>query len=115
MKDIKLLFVEDDELTRIVLVKHLEKKYSKVFEAADGAEGLKVYKKEMPDIVVTDITMPIMTGSEMLMHIFDIKPDQPAVVLTGYSEDSEFTGDVKVLHKPVLATDVMALIDGFIE
>lgn len=115
LKDVRVLFVEDDELTRVVLGKHLEKKYSTIFEASDGAEGLKIYKREMPDIVVTDITMPIMNGNEMLNHIFKIKPDQPVVVLTGYSEDSEFTGDVKILHKPVVAADVMLLIDSFIE
>jgi len=65
-KDIKILFVDDDEITRMVMVSQLSARYSAVFSAPNGREGLELFSNERPDVVVTDLSMPVMTGTEMI-------------------------------------------------
>lgn len=54
--------------------------------AADGAEALALYRLNKPDLIVTDITMPGMTGLEFLERVRKTDEDTPAVILSGYDE-----------------------------
>lgn len=62
VEDISLLYVEDEPIIREGLRGFLERRFSKVWYAADGAEGLALYRGMRPDIVMTDIRMPVMDG-----------------------------------------------------
>jgi CheY-like chemotaxis protein len=79
-----ILVVDDDKLIRESLGAMLKSAGQTVFEAADGKEGLEAAKKEHPDLIVTDLRMPNMSGQEMIEAIREdhaIK-DTPIVVLT---------------------------------
>ena len=77
--DLRLLYVEDDESTLQALSRVLSKQFKEVITASDGAEGLKLYKKYLPDMVLTDLTMPKMTGLEMSAAIKEI--DKNAIII----------------------------------
>jgi two-component system response regulator len=66
-KKLKLLYAEDEQQTRKDHITYLNSKYDfTIYEANDGIEALSIYKNNMPDIVLTDITMPNMGGLEFV-------------------------------------------------
>lgn len=60
----RLLYVEDDIAARKLLSKIIAKKYPdlNLSLAEDGAAGLEMYREQLPDIVLTDMEMPVMDG-----------------------------------------------------
>ena len=69
----KILSVDDSKTIRMIVKKAFKPYDCELFEAENGLEGLSVAAKEKPDLIVLDITMPIMTGVEMLEKL---KEDQ---------------------------------------
>lgn len=64
------LIIEDDTTIRAVLKRIMSKKFGfNIYQAENGAEGLKVMHETNPDIVLLDITMPLMNGIEFLQKI----------------------------------------------
>jgi diguanylate cyclase (GGDEF)-like protein/PAS domain S-box-containing protein len=85
-KDMSLLYVEDDQATREVVSQLLIHVVATVYIAADGREGLEAYRTHTPDIVVTDIRMPVMDGVEMAREIRRLRPDCQVIMLTAFSD-----------------------------
>jgi CheY-like chemotaxis protein len=85
-----ILVIDDDKLIREGLGALLKNAGQIVLEAADGKEGLEIAQKEHPDLIVTDLRMPNMSGQEMIDAIRDDKTikDTPIVILTN-DESSE--------------------------
>ncbi|WP_373035165.1 diguanylate cyclase [Sulfurimonas sp.] len=88
--DVTILYVEDEIDIRESLGKFLKRFTDKLYIAKNGKEGLELYKKHKPDIVISDIKMPIMNGIEMLKAINEINPDQPSIFTTAHSESGFF-------------------------
>jgi PAS domain S-box-containing protein len=82
LKLLTVLYVEDDEVTREMYSLFLTDLVGKLFTAKDGAEGLAAYHKYQPDIIITDIMMPVMDGLEMLKHVHISNTSIPAIVLS---------------------------------
>jgi diguanylate cyclase (GGDEF)-like protein len=82
-----LLFVEDDRVTREQAARLLERKLGRVLTACDGSEGLRVFRKERPDIVLADITMPVMDGLAMAAIIKSESPDTPIIAVTAHEDE----------------------------
>jgi Response regulators consisting of a CheY-like receiver domain and a winged-helix DNA-binding domain len=83
----KVLLVEDDDSFRIIIKDTLEltSKYE-VFDAKNGSEGYKAFKSFKPDVIVTDVDMPVMSGFEMIEKIRKEDPDIPVIITTGMTE-----------------------------
>lgn len=83
-----LLLVDDDETVRAVGKQMLEKLGFKVLLAADGLEGVEVFRQHSDDIdcVILDLTMPHMGGEEAFRELRRIQSDIRAVLSSGYSE-----------------------------
>lgn len=88
-KEVKLLCVEDEPDVADWFLRHFSKIIPTVFVARDGAEGFEIFKKEMPDIVITDIMMPSMNGLELSKRIKEISPKTKIIVVTAYG-NSEY-------------------------
>jgi len=84
--DLSVLYVEDDPDVRAGIEVILAKFFKKVVVAEDGKEGLKKYKEEEFDVVLTDISMPNMNGVEMSTLIKEENYEQPIVVLSAHNE-----------------------------
>jgi DNA-binding NtrC family response regulator len=84
--NLKVLYVEDEpdlrERIRIVLEMHFER----VLSAANGEEGLELFIREAPEIVICDIRMPIMDGLEMTKRIRKRTPETPVIICTAFTE-----------------------------
>jgi two-component system cell cycle response regulator len=65
----KILTVDDSKTVRIIVRKAFKGYDCDVFEAANGVEGLALAAKEMPDLILLDVTMPVMDGVEMLTKL----------------------------------------------
>jgi len=85
-----LLYVEDEDGIRDQLSRFLGYFSSKLYLAKDGKEGLELYKRYLPDIVVSDIKMPKMNGIDMAKAIKEISPKQHIVFTTAHSESGFF-------------------------
>lgn len=89
MKNITILYVEDNEATREEIVYFLENKVKKLFVAKNGEEGLLLYKENCPDLILSDIQMPKLNGIDMCKLIKDFNPNARIILLTAFS-DSEY-------------------------
>ncbi|MCX6938303.1 MAG: response regulator [Verrucomicrobia bacterium] len=65
----KLLSVDDSKTVRIIIKKAFKLYDVEIFEAANGVEGLALAAKEIPDVILLDVTMPVMDGVEMLTKL----------------------------------------------
>ena len=79
-----ILVIDDDKLIREGLSALLKGAGQTVLEAVDGKDGLEVALKEHPDLIVTDLRMPNMSGQEMIdaIRADDTIKDTPVVILT---------------------------------
>jgi two-component system cell cycle response regulator len=65
----KILTVDDSKTVRIIVRKAFKGYDCEILEAGNGVEGLALAAKEMPDIILLDVTMPVMDGVEMLTKL----------------------------------------------
>jgi DNA-binding response OmpR family regulator len=92
----KILCIEDDRETAALIAEELVDRGYAVTVAHDGREGLAAILKTMPDLVLSDISMPLMSGFELLEHLIDLAPrfaKMPFVFLTALTDrDNELKG-----------------------
>ncbi|HEB8484233.1 TPA: response regulator transcription factor [Campylobacter jejuni] len=118
-KELIILVVEDEVKARESMINILSECFSKVIGAQNGDEGLKKFKKFKPDLVITDIAMPIMDGLDMAREIKEISDDVPIVVLSAYSEKERLLRSIdigidKYLIKPVDIEELFKVLDYLI-
>jgi len=89
-KNLNLLYVEDDEISRELTLDLLKDIFSSVVVAVDGKEGLKKYKEHNIDLILTDITMPNMDGFEMANEIKKLDEQLPIMMLSAYTNSEYF-------------------------
>lgn len=68
LKQFSVMHVEDDTSVRESLMRFLKRRFDAIYTAKDGSEGLELYMKHKPDIIITDIQMPVMDGIEIPPH-----------------------------------------------
>jgi len=92
----KILCIEDDRETAALIAEELVDRGYMVILAHDGREGLAAILKTMPDLVLSDISMPIMSGFEVLERLIGVAPrfeKMPFVFLTALTDrDNELKG-----------------------
>jgi len=84
--DIKILIIDDEKLLRWSLQQALSKEGYTVLSAETGQEGLKIFKDELPDIVLLDINLPDVSGVTVLEQIMEINRDTIVFMITAYSD-----------------------------
>ncbi len=95
---LKILTVDDSKTIRMVVKKAFKQYDCELFEGENGIEGLAVASKEKPDLIVLDITMPLMDGKEMLAKLKaeeDLK-NIPVIMLTAESGQDNVMEIVKM-------------------
>ncbi|MBF0554151.1 MAG: response regulator [Nitrospirae bacterium] len=115
-EELAILYVEDDAAARKALMRFLSKHAGEVFFASDGMEGLQLYNRHKPEIVITDIRMPVMDGLTMSRAIKEINPDAYVIVTTSHN-DTEFlmsaidVGVDKYIVKPIRLETLEKILD----
>ena len=84
----KILIVEDDELIRMLLHEVLCDNGYDTHEAADGEEGLRLYKENLFPVVITDLEMPVMNGYDFINSIkhIDLEEETNIIILTMHDQ-----------------------------
>lgn len=100
--DMKLLLVEDDSDMRLQLTTFLGRFFGSIHTAENGIEALKLYNEHSYDLVLTDLTMPLMDGMELAQRIRARNSEQNILILSGESESGK------------LITLINLGIDGFL-
>lgn len=96
--DLKILTVDDSKTIRMVVKKAFKPFECELFEGENGVEGLAVATREKPNLIVLDITMPVMNGIEMLEKL-KCEPtlkDIPVIMLTAESSRDNVMQIVKM-------------------
>jgi len=108
-----ILLVDDEQVILDMMSTSLEGLGYKVVPQKSSLAALQVFKQEPTrfDLVVTDMTMPQMTGLELTKHIFEVDPDFPVILCTGFSEmiseeKAKALGIKQFLTKPILRKDL---------
>jgi two-component system response regulator NreC len=117
MGPIRLLVVDDHTIVRQGLVSMLEEtgECKVLAQAADGAEALELTHKHKPDIVVTDLSMPRLSGLELVRRIREQLPVVKTLVLTVHEEEEYILPIIRAgasgfLNKDTSVGDLMSAI-----
>ena len=86
--DLSVLYVEDEHATRDEITVFLKRRVREVLVARNGEEGLSLFREHRPELVITDIRMPVMDGLEMARAIRRSQPDVQIIVTTAHSDSS---------------------------
>ena len=85
----QLLIVDDDPSMQRMLKTRLEREGYNVVAASDGDEGLDLIRKQVFNLVITDMKMPKLKGDELVRSIGQFNPDIPIIIMTAYGEVNE--------------------------
>ncbi len=106
LKNLTILYVEDDEEVLANAVEYLSRICKEVYEARNGKEAIKVWREKHPDIIIADIKMPRLNGLDMAAYIRSHDTDVQIIIATAYT-DTDYLMQavelrlVKYLVKPV--------------
>jgi diguanylate cyclase (GGDEF)-like protein len=83
-----ILVIEDEEDILALLKGLLEGEGYQVIGACNGSEGIEKFHEHVPDLILTDIRMPIMDGVEVLREVKTKESDTEIIILTGHSDEA---------------------------
>jgi len=100
---LNVLYAEDEQILREGMQNILVKLFKNTYVAADGKEAFEIFKKEEIDIVITDINMPIMSGTELIENIQEYTDKLPVIIVLSAHNESK-----------LLSSLINLGIDGFL-
>ena len=117
LNNLTVLIVENEGDGKKIVQEVMRDKFEKVITAQNGDEGLKKFKKYNPNMVITDVFMPIMTGLDMAKCIKEISTDTPIIVFSTNSEKETLlkaidVGIDKYVLKPIDLDDFLVTLEN---
>jgi DNA-binding response OmpR family regulator len=106
LKHLSILYVEDEALIRQNAVEYLARYCHTVYEAKDGVEGLEMYHAHKPDIIISDINMPRLSGLDFASKVRKLDKSTPIILATAHTQTAYLLKAVelqliKYLVKPI--------------
>jgi CheY-like chemotaxis protein len=100
-----ILIVDDDEAVRQAIAEVVQLHGWQVLEASNGIHGLRVFRNELPDIVLADVVMAGFDGFQLVAGIKSINPKAPVIMMTAFGacklrQKAQDVGVSGVLRKP---------------
>ncbi|MGS2718654.1 SpoIIE family protein phosphatase [Eionea flava] len=110
----KLLVIDDELGVRQSLTAYLEDSGFHVYDAENADIGLALFKEHLPDLVITDLSMPETDGLVLLQQIHDVLPSAPVIVISGAGVMGDVVqalrlGATDYLIKPIVDMEVLVL------
>lgn len=117
-----ILLADDDHILRSVLRMYFESNGCNVIEARDGDEALTLYNANVQkiDILILDVRMPKLSGTEVLKEIRSTNKKIPIIILTGYPDATELSGIISngwavIISKPFELDHITNIFHSFFE
>lgn len=117
----RILIIDDDDSFREMLVFALKRLGHLVTEASDGEAGVRLFRQDPPDIVITDLVMPHKEGLETITDLRKVSPETPIIAMSGNRLDSNLYLDIAskigarvTLGKPFTIERLLREIDKII-
>jgi CheY-like chemotaxis protein len=109
-----VLYAEDDHIIQKILSKFITKKYPDTHVASNGKEALDIFEKTKIDAIVTDLSMPVMSGFEFIRKVREIDKITPIIVTTAFRDEARQLDDagVIILFKPIDTKELMRNLDS---
>ncbi len=82
----KVLIVDDEEMTIKMIEMQLHKDNFVVLTSTDGVEAMEIIKRELPDIIISDIMMPFMSGLELLETVKSENKKMPVILISALDD-----------------------------
>ena len=119
-KNLRLLYVEDNELARKSTLATLEIFFKEITVAVNGEEGLKYFTEQSFDVILTDISMPKMDGIEMISKIRESDENIKIIVLSAHDDPEYFkqatSSQVEAyLLKPINITRLVNTLEATVD
>lgn len=110
-----ILIVDDDEAIRKSFRYFFEDCGYQILEACNGREGLEIFQSSHPDLVFTDLLMPVMGGLEFLAALKELSPEIPVIVISGIGIVADAIKAVKLgawdfITKPVHSLNELEIV-----
>ena len=120
LKEMKILYVEDNLTTAEELGQFLKRRAGRVFIGHDGQEGLALFEKHTPDIIIADLFLPKMGGIEMVKKIREMGFETPVIITSAISDSKVIlsavdAGIIKYILKPIRTTELLNELGGLAE
>jgi CheY-like chemotaxis protein len=118
-----ILLIDDDNQFRTMLRKMMERNGYEVIEASDGKEGIKLYRKNPTDLIITDLIMPEKDGIETIQELKKDFPNIKIIAISGggrlgpqdYLHLAEMLGAQRTLTKPIELPELLKTIEDLLE
>lgn len=115
ISEIKIFYVEDELLIREGFVRFLRRRTDNIFAFENGQQALDAFDEQKPDLIITDIRMPVMDGLKMAEQIRLKNPTIPIIVTTGHNDEDFFLKSIdlsvdKYIKKPINFTELIEII-----
>lgn len=112
MEKLTVVYIEDDLEIRKYISEFLGRYCKNLFEAGSAEEGLELYKKHKPDIVLVDINLPKMSGLDLVELIRENDKQTRIIISTAYTDQDFILKAVELnltryLVKPITSTDII--------
>jgi DNA-binding response OmpR family regulator len=120
ISDISILIAEDEKQLLNSMVEYLELFFENVYTAEDGLSAYEIYKKQKPDVIVTDINMPRLDGLSMIEKIRKKDLQTKIIITTAHSEKEKLMQAielhlVKYLVKPIQSDELKELLLSLVD
>jgi CheY-like chemotaxis protein len=115
LSGLSILYVEDESVTRMAVTRVLQKRIGQIFPAKDGKEGLTMFLAHKPDMVLTDLQMPVMDGWEMIAEIRKLSSTTPIIVISAYEYDNSEHMVCDSIVKPVIKDTLFEKIESCVK
>jgi two-component system cell cycle sensor histidine kinase/response regulator CckA len=104
-----ILVVEDEPAVRGLFVEALRREGHRVLEAQNGADALQLFEEISGriDLLVTDLRMPFVSGSELASTLQRRRPDLRTLFVSGYASDVQLGPNAALLQKPFVRADLL--------
>lgn len=114
--DINILYAEDEPDTREEVAEYLRKRVRGITLASNGQEAVELFHKQKPDLVISDIRMPLMNGIDLVRAIRAENSSIPIILITAYNEPDYLIASIEMgvnnfVVKPVIFGKLLDAIE----
>jgi two-component system cell cycle response regulator CpdR len=109
----KILYVEDNDVIREITYELLSADQRQIVALGTAEEALQVFRTQQFDVLITDVSLPVMSGLDLVRNVLSVNPKLPIIIASGYSVDfglDNWGPNVRSIIKPFEGAEIDALI-----